>query len=41
MSVYIKYFVHGTTTDNTLKLSTGWNEGELSEKGILQGVELA
>ena len=41
MSVYIKYFVDGTTTDNTLKLSTGWNEGELSEKGILQGVELA
>lgn len=41
MSVYIKYFVHGTTTDNSQKLSTGWNEGELSEKGVLQGVELA
>ena len=39
--VEIIYFVHGTTTDNSLHLATGWIEGELSDKGILQGVELA
>ena len=39
--VIIKYFVHGTTTDNSSHLSTGWLPGELSEKGIMQGVELA
>ena len=41
MSVKIKYFVHGTTTDNEKKLATGWNDGELSEKGIMQAQELA
>lgn len=41
MSVLIKYIVHGTTTDNLEKLSTGWNPGELSEKGIMQGITLA
>ena len=41
MSVQIKYFVHGTTTDNSNKLSTGWLPGILSDKGIMQGVELA
>lgn len=39
--VKITYFVHGTTTDNANKLSTGWNPGVLSEKGIQQGIELA
>ena len=40
MSVKITYFVHGTTTDNEAKLSTGWIPGELSEKGIKQSYEL-
>ena len=39
--IKIKYFVHGTTTDNSSHLSTGWLPGELSEKGIMQGIELA
>lgn len=41
MSVQIKYFVHGTTTDNSAKLATGWLPGELSEKGISQAKTLA
>ena len=41
MSLKIKYFVHATTTDNSKKLATGWNPGELSEKGIFQANELA
>lgn len=41
MAVKIKYFVHATTTDNSQKLATGWNPGELSEKGIFQANELA
>lgn len=41
MSVQIKYFVHGTTTDNLKKLATGWLPGELSEKGIAQAKALA
>ena len=40
MSVKIIYFVHGTTTDNLQKLSTGWMPGELSEKGIEQSIAL-
>ncbi|MFA5030207.1 MAG: histidine phosphatase family protein [Patescibacteria group bacterium] len=36
----ITYFVHGTTTDNEQHLATGWNDGELSEKGIQQSKEL-
>lgn len=40
MSVIITYFVHGTTTDNRDKLSTGWIQGELTEKGIQQSIEL-
>lgn len=40
MAVKITYFVHSTTTDNIEKLSTGWNPGELSEKGINQANEL-
>lgn len=40
MAVTITYFVHGTTTDNENKLSTGWLDGQLSEKGIKQSIEL-
>lgn len=36
MSIRIKYFTHGTTTDNICGLATGWNEGELSPLGIQQ-----
>ena len=39
MSVKIIYFVHGTTTDNLEHKASGWNPGELSEKGIQQGIE--
>ncbi len=38
--VRITYFVHGTTTDNEKDLATGWNQGELSNKGIQQSKEL-
>lgn len=38
--VKVIYFVHGTTTDNADKLSTGWIPGELTEKGIEQSIEL-
>ena len=40
MSVIIKYFVHGTTTDNLVCKATGWNNGELSKKGISQVLDL-
>ena len=40
MSVKIIYFVHGTTTDNIEKLASGWNQAELSEKGIEQSIAL-
>lgn len=33
MSVYITYFVHGTTTDNEQDIATGWLPGELSKAG--------
>ena len=39
--IEITYFVHGTTEDNLEKKSTGWLPGELSEKGIQQGIALA
>ena len=39
--IEITYFVHGTTTDNSEKKSTGWLPGELTDKGIQQGIELA
>lgn len=39
--IEITYFVHGTTTDNLEKKSTGWNGGELSKKGIDQAHALA
>lgn len=40
MSVKIIYFVHGTTTDNSEKLATGWLPGELTSKGIQQSLDL-
>lgn len=39
--VKIKYFVHGTTTDNLAKRATGWLPGELSDKGIAQANTLS
>lgn len=40
MAIKINYFVHGTTTDNAAKLASGWNQVELSEKGIEQSIAL-
>ena len=40
MSVKVTYFVHGTTLDNIENKSTGWLDGELSEKGIQQSILL-
>lgn len=40
MAVKIIYFVHGTTTDNIEKLASGWNQAELSKKGIEQSIAL-
>ncbi|MBQ8425028.1 MAG: histidine phosphatase family protein [Clostridia bacterium] len=41
MAIQIKYFVHGTTTDNEEKKASGWNEVKLSEKGINQAKTLS
>ena len=38
--VKITYFVHGTTSDNEKKISSGWFDVDLSELGIKQSVEL-
>ena len=40
MSIEITYFVHGTTTDNELNISSGWNDVELSDLGIIQSIDL-
>lgn len=40
MSTKITYFVHGTTTDNEKKVSSGWYDVELSELGKAQAKEL-
>ena len=40
MSVSITYFPHGTTTDNEQGIASGWNDAELSEKGIQQSIQL-
>ena len=40
MSINITYFVHGTTTDNEKKVSSGWNDVELSELGKRQVTDL-
>ena len=40
MAVTITYYVHGTTTDNELDISSGWFDVELSQLGIQQSKEL-
>lgn len=41
MAVQITYFVHGTTTDNELNISSGWYDVELSELGRKQALGLS
>ncbi len=41
MSVYITYFVHGTTTDNENNISSGWSDVALSALWIQQSITLA
>jgi valyl-tRNA synthetase len=38
--IRITYFVHGTTTDNEQGRCTGWHDGELSNLGKKQNLEL-
>jgi len=40
MTVKITYFVHGTTTDNEAGISSGWNDVDLSSRGIKQSKDL-
>jgi broad specificity phosphatase PhoE len=40
VAVKITYFVHGTTTDNESDIATGWNQGQLSDTGKHQAVDL-
>lgn len=40
MAVKITYFVHGTTTDNEMNISSGWKDAELSESGMKQSTDL-
>lgn len=40
MPIHITYFVHGTTKDNEIGISSGWSDAELSELGIKQSIEL-
>ncbi len=40
MSVFITYFVHGTTVDNEAGISSGWKDTELSELGKQQSKQL-
>ena len=40
MKTTITYFVHGTTTDNEQDLATGWQDGELSDIGRQQALDL-
>jgi len=40
MAVNITYFVHGTTTDNENKISSGWSDVELSDIGVRQSIKL-
>ncbi len=40
MTVHITYFVHGTTIDNENGISSGWSDGDLSELGKRQSIEL-
>lgn len=40
MTVIITYFVHGTTTDNEVGISSGWKDVGLSDLGRKQAAEL-
>lgn len=40
MAIKIIYFVHGTTIDNEQHKAAGWNDVELSKKGIMQTLAL-
>ena len=40
MAIKITYFVHGTTTDNEQRISSGWKDVALSELGVKQGIAL-
>lgn len=40
MATKMTYFVHGTTTDNEQKISSGWYDVELSELGVQQAKDL-
>ena len=40
MNIFITYFVHGTTTDNEMNISSGWSDVDLSELGIQQSIDL-
>lgn len=40
MAIKITYFVHGTTTDNEKKISSGWHDVGLSDLGIKQSITL-
>jgi broad specificity phosphatase PhoE len=40
MSVSITYFPHGTTVDNEQRISSGWNDAELSDVGVKQSIAL-
>ena len=39
-SLSLTYFVHGTTTDNEQRLSSGWKDVDLSELGVQQSLDL-
>jgi len=40
MTTKITYFVHSTTIDNENKVSSGWSDVALSEKGAISKVLL-
>jgi broad specificity phosphatase PhoE len=40
MAIELVYETHSTTIDNETGVATGWLDGQLSEKGRLQAVEL-
>lgn len=37
----ITYFVHGTSTDNELRVSSGWSNSSLSDLGVKQTMDAA
>ena len=38
--IKLTYFVHGTTTDNSKHISSGWGDADLSPLGIQQSIDL-